>query len=901
MTKASLSKTILLVEENKDSNSAITEVLKNAGYYVKSVSHPEDAVKYTNENNDINLILMNTDSSSGMDGAEAARIILASKTLPVIFIASGIDNQTMDKIRGITRYGYYIKNTGDLLLLSAIETAFELFEIDGKRCEIRSEVTDYKKSEKIIEARLRLVEYSLNHSLDEVLQKTLDEVTEISESPIGFYHFVGDDEKTLHLQAWSTRTMKEYCNAEGKGSHYGIENAGVWGDAVRERRSVIHNDYASLPNRKGLPVGHAPLIRELVVPIFRNDRIVAILGVGNKSSYYTENDIQIVSFFADVAWEIAGKKRSAEALAERERNYRLIFDTANEAIIIAQDGVIKFMNSKTIELFGGYTAEEITGRPFINFIHPDDRTRVTNNYIKRISGEHSETRYPFRAVVFGGVVKWVEVNSVLTEWNGKPATMNFYTDITERKHVEDELKKSELFARATLDALSTNIAILDEEGVIIAVNRAWREFALNNSMDIPSTYEGSNYLEVCETSGGSNSDEAMTVAWGIRSIINGEQEEFSLEYPCHSPEEKRWFNMLVTRFEYNGAIRIVVAHENITKRKLVEAELRSLSYVVEQSPVSIVLTDTKGSIQYVNPAAEKTTGYSRDELLGNNPRILKSDFLKGDEYRVLWETVTSGKYWKGEFHNIRKDATMYWESATISPILDENGVIEQFAAVKEDITERKKAEEKIKILLMEKELILQEVHHRIKNNMNTIKGLLYLQAIEIKDAAASEALHDAENRVQSMMILYDKLYSSHDYQVMSINSYLGPLVDEILVNFSNYSIVKVEKDIANFTLDANIVFPLGIIVNELLTNIMKYAFTGRESGVITVSAEKNGSQVVISLGDNGNGIPESINFESSTGFGLNLVGMLASQIGGSIKIERGDGTKFVLEFTVSEP
>jgi PAS domain S-box-containing protein len=901
MTDSSLSKTILLVEENKDFNPVLSGVLKDAGYYVERVYRAEDAVKQVSENDDINLILMNIDPSSGMDGAEAARIILSSKTLPVIFIASVLDNPVMDRIRGITRYGFYIKNSGEHLLLSSVDMAFELFEIDKKRCEILTEETDYKKSEKIIAARLRLVEYSLNHSLDEVLQKTLDEVTEISESPIGFYHFVGDDEKTLNLQGWSTRTMKEFCKAAGKGSHYGVELAGVWADAVRERRPLIHNDYASLPNRKGLPEGHAPVIRELVVPIFRNDKIVAILGVGNKHSDYTENDIQIVSFFADVAWEIAEKKRSAEALAEREKNYRLMFDTANEAIIIAQDGVIKFMNNKTIELFGGYSEEEIATRPFINFIHPDDRTRVINNYVKRISGEQVETRYPFRAVVFGGVVKWVEVNSVLTEWNGKPATMNFYNDITERKRVEEELKKSELFARATLDALSTNIAILDENGIIIAVNRAWREFALNNSMDISGSCEGINYLEVCDSSDGNDSEEARPVADGIREIISGNQREFSLEYPCHSPEEKRWFNMLVTRFEYNGAIRVVVAHENITKRKLVESELRSLSYVVEQSPVSIVITDTNGSIKYVNPAAEKTTGYSRDELLGNNPRVLKSDHIKGDEYRVLWETITSGKYWKGEFHNIRKDGTMYWESATISPIFDENGDIEQFAAVKEDITERKSAEEKIQNLLIEKELILKEVHHRIKNNMNTIKGLLYLQAIEMKDTAAAVALHEAENRVQSMMILYDKLYSSHDYQVMSVRSYLGPLVDEILGNFANHSIVKVEKHVADFTLDANIVFPLGIIVNELLTNIMKYAFTGRDSGVITLSAEKNESMVTISLGDNGKGIPESINFESSTGFGLNLVGMLTAQMGGSIRIERGDGTKFVLEFMVSEP
>jgi len=168
----------------------------------------------------------------------------------------------------------------------------------------------------------------------------------------------------------------------------------------------------------------------------------------------------------------------------------------------------------------------------------------------------------------------------------------------------------------------------------------------------------------------------------------------------------------------------------------------------------------------------------------------------------------------------------------------------------------------------------------------------------MKDSAASTALHDAENRVQSMMILYDKLYCSHDFRGMSIKSYLGPLVDEIIKNFANRDIVIVEKDIADFSLEANIIFPLGIIINELLSNIMKYAFTGRDRGVINVAASKTDDHVIITLKDDGSGIPESINFENSTGFGLNLVGMLTSQIGGNIRIERGTGTKFILEFDV---
>ncbi len=218
--------------------------------------------------------------------------------------------------------------------------------------------------------------------------------------------------------------------------------------------------------------------------------------------------------------------------------------------------------------------------------------------------------------------------------------------------------------------------------------------------------------------------------------------------------------------------------------------------------------------------------------------------------------------------------------------------------LKKDITDRKLAEEKIKSLLSEKEIILREVNHRIKNNMNTIYGLLVLQADILKDPAAIAALEDSANRVQSMMMLYNKLYNSPDVQKISVREYLPSLVDEIIANFPNSSLVKVDKKIDDFVLHAKIMQPLGIIINELLTNIMKYAFTGRDNGVVIVSASLKGNNVSIMIQDNGNGIPESVDFEHSTGFGLQLVWMLTKELHGTIRIERGNGTTIVLEFEI---
>ena len=121
-------------------------------------------------------------------------------------------------------------------------------------------------------------------------------------------------------------------------------------------------------------------------------------------------------------------------------------------------------------------------------------------------------------------------------------------------------------------------------------------------------------------------------------------------------------------------------------------QLRKLSRAVEQSPASVVITDPTGAIEYVNPKFTQATGYSPEEVLGQNPRVLKSGEMPREEYRRLWETITAGNVWQGEFHNRRKDGTLFWEAASISPVLDEHGVVTHFVAVKEDITERKKAE-----------------------------------------------------------------------------------------------------------------------------------------------------------------------------------------------------------------
>lgn len=152
------------------------------------------------------------------------------------------------------------------------------------------------RAEHVIPARWRPLAFATTHAWEESLQQALDEAGELTGSPVGFYHFVERDAQAFSLPAWSTRRKPEFCKVEGQGLHYSLHRAGVWNHCARKRRAVIHNDDASLPHRKGLPAGHARLVRELVVPGFREDRIVAILGVGNKPGPDIRQEAELATF-----------------------------------------------------------------------------------------------------------------------------------------------------------------------------------------------------------------------------------------------------------------------------------------------------------------------------------------------------------------------------------------------------------------------------------------------------------------------------------------------------------------------------------------------------------------------------------------------------------------------------
>lgn len=216
--------------------------------------------------------------------------------------------------------------------------------------------------------------------------------------------------------------------------------------------------------------------------------------------------------------------------------------------------------------------------------------------------------------------------------------------------------------------------------------------------------------------------------------------------------------------------------------------------------------------------------------------------------------------------------------------------------LKKEILDHQDARVHIQHLLEGKDLLLREVHHRIKNNMSTLIGILSMQTVNHENPEAEKILEDAGQRIHSMMILYDKLYRGSDYQNIPVQDYFKTLINEIATNFKINNQIRIETEIEDFVLDSVLIFNIGIILNELITNIMKYAFTDGQDCYVRISITQRSNHVKIIIKDNGVGIGDDFDIESTEGFGLKLVNLLVKQIKGILKIENKGGTILTLSF-----
>jgi len=365
-----------------------------------------------------------------------------------------------------------------------------------------------------------------------------------------------------------------------------------------------------------------------------------------------------------------------------------------------------------------------------------------------------------------------------------------------------------------------------------------------------------------------------------------------------------------------------------TQRTQQNQQIQLLSKIVEECPLSVVTTDKEGTITYANRFASRSSGYSQSEIIGNNPRALKSSRVPAAVYKELWQTITSGNTWQGELLNKTKDGTLYWEYAIISPMLDANGEIESYYAIKSDITERKRIEEELRVAkekAMESDRIktsfLNNISHEIRTPLNAISGLVYIIEDELShNHSIKEYREIILDNTQILLNLVDDILSVSELESSkAFANYEYWNIDEVLLDIvtdsengkfsgkSNDVIIRTEFDTR---LQEKVVFTdavkIGTMIEELISNAIKFT----NKGEIVVGYRLNNNQVEFFVSDTGAGISEEdkksifelffhgkdhfVPLHGGTGLGLNIVKKIVRMMGGNIRFETevGKGTTF---------
>ena len=347
---------------------------------------------------------------------------------------------------------------------------------------------------------------------------------------------------------------------------------------------------------------------------------------------------------------------------------------------------------------------------------------------------------------------------------------------------------------------------------------------------------------------------------------------------------------------------------DITERRLAEDRLRTLSRITEQAPMAIVITDLAGTIEYTNPWVTQVTGYTPEEILGQNPRILQSGQTPSQVHRDLWQTLKAGGVWRGEFHNRKKNGDLFVEQAVIAPVLDPGGRATHYVALKEDITERKRAEEALQTSLREKVALLHEVHHRVKNNLQVVTSLLRLEAGRSSHADTKSVLKDMQARIHSMALLHESLYRSSNFTSVDLDAYIKQVaIQTFRAQASASSSARLQLELAPVKVSLDHATLCGLLVNELLSNSLKHGFPEGHSGDIRIELQAHAgvdggpASCCLRVSDSGIGLPDDFEARRGQSLGLQLVSDLARQLGGTLETGPGPGAVFVVTFAVEEP
>jgi PAS domain S-box-containing protein len=649
--------------------------------------------------------------------------------------------------------------------------------------------------------------------------------------------------------------------------------------------------------------------------------------------------------------DITQRKKTQEVLRESEDRFRVMADSFPTMMwVTGSEGEPQFINQAYRD-FCATTCEEVEDGKWQQALHPDDAPEYLAAFNRAV---HDKLPFKSEARVRRADGEWRLIASRAEPRLSKSGVflghVGISSDITDRRQAEEALRSSREFAQSTIDAIPSHICVLDESGTILAVNRAWRDFAKANlttgcdgdprGCSAADRYcEGVSYLAVCDRSACANVTAAGEFAAGIRDVLRGACEQYSAEYACHSPSERRWFIGRITRFLSQGLPRILVEHIDITDRKQAEQALRSSEERFRQLAENVhevfwMMPPSADQMLYISPAYEQVWGRSCESLY-QNP-MSRAEAIHPDDVqraRLLFARQVEGEVIDSEYRIRTPDGKEKWIRDRAFPIRDEAGELTRIVGIAEEITERKQYELELvharkgaDAANQAKSRFLANMSHEIRTPMNGVLGMIQLLLETDLNPEQREYADVAETSGRVLLALIDDILDLSKIEadkiaIENIAFDLRQTVEDVVRVLRVQSATKglpirlcLSPEIPSFVRgDAH---RLRQVLTNLAANAVKFTEQGEVSLNVMLTDSSNGSvSVRFAITDTGVGVrpdraaalfspftqadASTTRKYGGTGLGLAISKRLVEMMGGEIGVESREGEGSTFWFTVT--
>ncbi len=597
---------------------------------------------------------------------------------------------------------------------------------------------------------------------------------------------------------------------------------------------------------------------------------------------------------AELEKEIAERKNSERTLRVTQKYTRLLIDSSLDMICASdKNGYINEFNAAAQRMFGYSLQEALGKRVDMLYANPADRINIVDKQLsitKNFSGEIKGKRKT------GQIFTAYLSASVLRNESGETiGAMGVLRDITEIKNAQTQLEQSEERYRDLFENATDLIHNVDIPGNIIYVNDAWKKTLGYSDADIkklnifkiihPESQE--HFLRIFERiSKGETVDKfeiALVTKASTTILVEG---NISLKMQAGKPVSTR------------GIFR------NITEKRKAEEEIKiqsmKLNAVIESS--SHLIWTVADNIRLTSFNKNYSDFIQRTNGMKPFVGMEIADILdlkneRNEFWTKKYSNALGGASQDFEVSVVDSKGATIWLEIYLHPIQGQGTKAIEVSCIGHDITEKKTNEEKVKQSLKEKEVLLKEVHHRVKNNLQVISSILNLQSSYVKDKKIIEMFKESQNRIKSMAFIHESLYQTKDFSNINFSEYITNLSRNLVGSYTNLDhTVKLNIKIEKVFLNLDQAIPCGLIINELITNSLKYAFPDKRKGHITVEIKQENEKMKLSIGDNGIGLSKKVDYRNTESLGLQLVVTLVDQLGGTIELAGKRGTKFIIKF-----